>query len=189
MPFFKTRLKNEAGEFVELEQGKVIDKVLRVSAKPRGEDARDTILLDRPNDEKYAVLATIDNRAIAVGEVSVNKVHGEVFSHSAIAVVEYFIVECTFAWAPRDTALQNKSVYKALACLPCGLRQLVEEELDNAHLTQERYRKMTEMARAMQKRHLDNHNGDVYHAMQRLCVETGMRTNEPALKVIPLKKD
>lgn len=43
---------------------------------------------------------------------------------------------------------------------------------------------MTNEARRMQARHLDCHEGDVYHAMQSLCAKFGSRNNSPMLEDI-----
>jgi len=43
----------------------------------------------------------------------------------------------------------------------------------------EEWQKMTEEARRIQARHLDHHDGDLYHAMQSLCVKFGYRDTAP----------
>ncbi len=44
---------------------------------------------------------------------------------------------------------------------------------------QQGWQRMTDRAREMQRQHLDNHNGDVYHAMQSLCAGYGAESDEP----------
>lgn len=47
------------------------------------------------------------------------------------------------------------------------------------------WRRMTEEARRIQMRHLDKHEGDVYHAMQSLCVKFGKRREGQMIENIP----
>lgn len=46
------------------------------------------------------------------------------------------------------------------------------------------WERMTQVARAIQMQHLDNHTGDVYHAMQSLVVEHGWRGHRPMTQPI-----
>jgi hypothetical protein len=43
----------------------------------------------------------------------------------------------------------------------------------------DRWKEMTDEARKIQMRHLDNHEGDVYHAMQYLIVKFGAKDTGP----------
>ena len=49
------------------------------------------------------------------------------------------------------------------------------------------WKRMTAEARAIQMRHLDDHQGDVYHAMQSLVVKHGYRSTEPMMQPIEPK--
>lgn len=47
------------------------------------------------------------------------------------------------------------------------------------------WKRMTEEARRIQMRHFDKHEGDVYHAMQSLCVKFGSRREDTMIEDIP----
>lgn len=47
-----------------------------------------------------------------------------------------------------------------------------------------KWKEMTDQARQIQHRHLDRHEGDVYHAMQSLASKFGHRWNAPLTEAI-----
>lgn len=47
------------------------------------------------------------------------------------------------------------------------------------------WKRLTDEMRKIQMRHLDNHQGDVYHAMQSLCVKFGYKDKGPM--IVPLE--
>lgn len=81
---------------------------------------------------------------------------------------------------------ERQSQIRGLEIALCGYADEVDQltarnaelEAEVARL-QEAWAAMTEEARRIQHRHLDKHDGDVYHAMQSLASKFGFRDNKP----------
>lgn len=66
----------------------------------------------------------------------------------------------------------------------CGGLALIEYAAPAASGGEDGWQRMTAEARSIQMRHLDDHHGDVYHAMQSLVVKHGYRSTGPMTQPI-----